>query len=603
MQKTLAILLLFLFFSFAYAEMRIVSYEILTAQPILEGTNKIDFKAVVENVGDAKTIDFNAFANQTKIHSEKISFDANQTKEVSFDWQTSEFAIVKGHYTIDLNIYNDANLVDTNSVSFYVDVYKGKNLVVLSLTSDKINYLPQETAHITGVIANNGDLSISEDFNACFFFNHTLTKCAKVNGIDVNQYRTLTVDIQLSSVPQTNTVLLVADVNNEVNEFNEADNNKSLQISTLSEIDLSVVADDISFSDAIAKKKMVITAKIKNLGSKDAQNVDVKVVIGEDENTGTLIYYNTFALIEAGSYKVIETTYTPPTEGYDVITVMLDPALRLTEEKNKQNNTAKRGFYIAPPEEKESEAYTFILETQETCLAMLSNNDRVIMDSIVDLNNGVYGVRIKVYDKDGVEKVNRVVKVDEEINLPGRTIRVLNAESFFARLLLVYQHPVSMLYNTCQTDIKHEYERSQTYMRQRDECLEQKSDLQARLNSCNAEKESILSNQKNYQNLYEECLLAKEKCNNALADYKDECQSKISAKVLEAKAEKDEEMRSKLAEKDTIIQEKTADIDKLEQEIAGLKKTIFLAQIGFALILLSVAGILLYEYRWKVHSL
>ena len=554
----------------------------------------MDFNITVENIGDAKTIDFNAYVNGTLIHTEQVDFDANELKELSFSWENSELAIEKGYYVVDVNVQNKADPTDYNSLSFDFNVFKGKNLTILSITTDKINYNPGDTAKVSGVIINNGDLVASEDFNACYFFNHTMKECVTILSLDIDQYYTFDTNIQLPSEPQTNTVVLVVDVDNDVNEFDETDNNRAIQLSTVSEFDLSIIADDITFDKAVAKEKMTIEAKIKNLGSADAGNVDVKIFIGENEENGTLIYYNTFAQISGNSSKTITAYWTPPAEGYNVINVLIDPENKL-KERNRQNNNAKRGFYISPPTEEEEKAYTFILETQETCMALLSNNDRIVIDEIVDLN-GVTGVRLKIYDKDGVERINKVLKEDEEVNLPGRTIRVLNAESFFARLLLVYQQPVTMLYNSCQMDIKHEYERSQTYKRARDKCLEEKSILESKLNACLKEKESVINSQTNYKKMYEECLLAKEEFSNKLTSARDECQQKIQEEIIEAQKRKEDELKPLIAQKEAQLHEKAAIIDRLEKELDSLRKTITLAQYGFAVVLFTIAGILVYTH-------
>jgi len=577
-----------------FASINLVSYEFVTPQPILEGMEKVDFNIIVQNVGDAKTIDFNAYVNGTLIHSEQIAFDANETKELSFSWENSELAIQKGHYVVDVNVQNKADPTDYNSLSFDFNVFKGKNLTILSLTSDRINYEPGSVAYVTGIIINNGDLVASEDFNACYYLNGTFEKCVRILSLDIDQYYVFDVNVQLPSQPQTNTLLLVVDTENEVAEFDETDNNKAIQLSTVSEIDLSIIADDITFDKAIAKEKMTITAKIKNLGRAEAENVDVKIFIGESEETGTLIYYNTFAQIPGNSSKTITAYWTPPAEGYNVINVLIDPENKLNE-RNRQNNNAKRGFYVSPPPEGEEKAYTFILETQETCMALLSNNDRIIMDGIVDLN-GTPAVKLKVYDADGTERINDTFKEDEEIVLPGRTIRVLNAESFFARLLLVYQQPVTMLYNSCQMDIKHEYERSQTYKRERDKCIQEKSVLESKLNACLKEKESMLNSQTNYKKMYEECLLAKEEITNKLTNARDECQQKIQEEIIEAQKRKEDELKPLIAQKEAQLHEKAIIIDQLEKEVDNLRRTVTLAQYGFAAVLFTIAGILFYTH-------
>ncbi|MHA1835272.1 MAG: CARDB domain-containing protein [Candidatus Baldrarchaeia archaeon] len=595
-QSSIVLLLFFFLFPVIFA-IQIQEHEFVTIRPILEDMNKVDFNITIWNdLNESRDIDFNAWVNGTLIHSEVVSFDANELKELSFSWEESELAIVRGHYVVDVNLV-DTNRIEFATHSFDFNVFRGKNLTILSLSTDRMNYKTGEVAQVKGIIINSGDLVASEDFNACYYLNGLLKDCVRILSLDIDQYYTFDANIQLFSTPQTNTITLVVDTEDEVPEFNENDNSRSIQVSTVSEVDLSVIADEISFDKAVAKEKMTFSITIRNLGGKTANNVDVKVFIGESEETGTIIYFNTFASFQGNSSRTITAYWTPYTEGYNVVNVVIDP-LNKIEESNEGNNKAMRGFFVSPPAPEEEKAYTYILETQETCMALLSNNDRIILDGIVDLNDGL-GVKVKVIDADGIERVNKTLKEDEEVNLPGRTLRVLNVESFFTRILLVYQEPVTMLYNTCQTDIKHEYERSQTYKKQRDECMQQKADCEARLNACITEKNSILSQQTNYQNLYEECLLAKERISNELMDARNECEKKILEEIVEAQKKKEAELKPIILQREAQLHEKAVTVDRLEKEIERLERTVTLAKYGFSIILFAVAGVFAYRHMQR----
>ncbi|MHA1835085.1 MAG: hypothetical protein ACTSV7_14000, partial [Candidatus Baldrarchaeia archaeon] len=64
-KRFLLVFALAAFLSSTFADINLVSYEFVTPRPILEGMEKVDFNITVENIGDAKTIDFNAYVNGT----------------------------------------------------------------------------------------------------------------------------------------------------------------------------------------------------------------------------------------------------------------------------------------------------------------------------------------------------------------------------------------------------------------------------------------------------------------------------------------------------------------------------------------------------------
>ena len=584
----------------AFASLTITEYTTTPPRPILQDMNEVKFTVTLHNSDSNNiTYDFNAYINNQLLHSEKEVINAGANKLINFSWTSNVLPIEKGRYHFDFNVWQDNNNQNKDSKSFDLNVFKGRDLTILSLTSDKMNYAPGATAEMHGIIVNKGDLVASNDFNSCYFLNGVKKQCVRILSLDIDQYYNFDANITLPSTPQLNNITLKVDAGNEVAEFNESDNNKTLQVSTESAVDLSIIADDISYDKAIAKEKMKITAKIKNLGSKDATNVDVKMFIGENESSGNLIYYNTFASIPANSEKVVTAYWTPGAPGYNVINVVIDPDDKI-KEKNKLNNSAKRGFYISPaPAPSQPKSYTFLLQTQTTCLALLSNNDRIVMDGITTID-GKSAVKLRVYDADGTERVNKAVITDEEITLPGRTIRVLDAEKAFARLLLVYQEPVTLIYNSCQLSLQHEYQRSQTYKQERDKCMQDKADIQAKLNACTTEKASILSKQTNYQKLYETCLIAKENLSNTLISSDYNCKVRIHEAVAQAEDMKAKELQPLIIQAQSNNKILQAQLDALKQKEASLENIIFFAQVGFAVVLFTIAGILVYtHFKWE----
>ena len=192
----------------------------------------------------------------------------------------------------------------------------------------------------------------------------------------------------------------VADPNNKIAEANEADNEKSanVTVSGAADLEITAAAIELSANPAEAFQEITITATVKNLGNQTAVGVPVRFLANGKE----LATLNLSGVAVNNSNKAILTTKLP--KGTYNITVQVDPDKTLANEYNFINNTAYRNLTVNPPVLAGADIVAETLTVSPTL--PIQNTETVVTAGIINAGGTDITVPFTVEFKDGATVLN-----------------------------------------------------------------------------------------------------------------------------------------------------------------------------------------------------
>lgn len=196
------------------------------------------------------------------------------------------------------------------------------------------------------------------------------------------------------------TIRAVADPNNKIAEANEADNEKSanVTVSGAADLEITAAAIELSANPAEAFQEITITATVKNLGNQTAVGVPVRFLANGKE----LATLNLSGVAVNNSNKAILTTKLP--KGTYNITVQVDPDKTLANEYNFINNTAYRNLTVNPPVLAGADIVAETLTVSPTL--PIQNTETVVTAGIINAGGTDITVPFTVEFKDGATVLN-----------------------------------------------------------------------------------------------------------------------------------------------------------------------------------------------------
>jgi len=157
------------------------------------------------------------------------------------------------------------------------------------------------------------------------------------------------VHIQWDTTGFTGDIALHAQIDpfNRLAETNETNNTAFVPITVLTQVDLYITSDDISFSkiSPMVGEEVKIEATVKNSGETDAISAVIEAYVGNPDVDGVLIGTDTINVLAGGS-ATVEITWTPDTAGaLDIfVSVNGDGAI---SESDFSNNAASKSILVS----------------------------------------------------------------------------------------------------------------------------------------------------------------------------------------------------------------------------------------------------------------
>ncbi len=576
MLKNLLILFLFTISLLAFTQALDMKINNVTYTPIsLIKNTDINFNIEVlsDNGGNAKMI---VKVGNDVISDNNFMIDANTTKNVYAIWKDVNKTINSGDYNVEFSLV-DVNFADSNSLNNTstknIQVGTGVDFVILSLNLSNTNPSAGTTLILTTYFTNLGDVT-SGDMNVCYYGDWNNLYCSRQTSTAVSEVKTFVYSFVIpNDWNGTKTIRVKLDDGNEVSEVSEVNNWKETQISTLQGIDLYVPSGEITYSEQ--PKLNTVTqfiGKIKNIGGTLAPNVEVKVYHTSYSEIN-LIFTQQYAAISPGGEQEIRFIYTPYTTGGDRIYIIADPN-NSTIENDENNNLGIKEFAVGELDINALRAYTLFFDIYKDCISLISNGDRLIVNGLVD-ENGTYYLDFKLTDSFGSLITSGKQIAGYEINLPNRTLRVMDVSKFVARMLIIYATPQSIEYTNCIGDVKQLQEDKEYYIQQLENCQISNREKSAIITGNEEVKTSLQTDLDIWRNNFSTCNGEKSTLSTNLALADNMCMQKLQ--------EKETADMNFCALKD-------AEIDKEKQgKILGWG--LFFASV------ICIAGVLAYKYK------
>ena len=407
---------------------------------------------------------------------------------------------------------------------------------------------------------------------------------------------------QTKTVPDGNTYYNIIDLNSSLIPFGDynilikmqQDNNSDVNYShtyplsvlppQVSGIDLAVYSQDVVAPELKPNVQKTITAKIRNIGSQDANNVEVRVYTGAEYSESNLLYLDTIASIPAGTSKDISFSIFPTSPGIVTLNIEADYDNKIAE-SNENNNKIQKGLSVARPVAEGFTAFTVSLDIAQECVVLLSNGERLVSKGIYDSNSG-YVVDISVVSGAGKELFKGKLSEGEEINLEGRTIRPLLVTQYLAKVMLVYQEQQQVVYNNCVVDLEKVQNEAKAVKESFKKCQADLSKTQAELTSYLSTKNLDTQKLTDCQAELSSCNTNKSTLETNLALKQDKC----SQDILKAKQDEKDKYDLKADALNQTIAEK-------QKEAQDAQNTTFYLKILLASIIFAFFGAVL--YWWK----
>lgn len=214
--------LMFLSFAFADNTVSVESISIVT-DPVIQG-HDVNFSVVLSNfTASVHTANLQAWIDSYQLMSENKDLPAGQSN-YSVSWADSQHEVSVGdhNFTVLLTDSNDSDLTD-NQLSSAVKVYSGYDIKALSITASDYSPDVNDAVVFTGILYNNSDLEIPS-FNYCFQVGINYQSCDTVNTFSVGGVVQVQTTVVWSNDINGNSVTLIADVNDLVEEIYENNN-------------------------------------------------------------------------------------------------------------------------------------------------------------------------------------------------------------------------------------------------------------------------------------------------------------------------------------------------------------------------------------------
>jgi hypothetical protein len=421
---------------------------VLNATEIQKGSNFSGI-AIISNESDANTIgSFKVSIGAVDYFTiNNINVDANSQKTISF--ATNNFYSAGQYDLVFLVTQNgfagDFNL-QKNSVTQKVKIFNGPDLSVLAFDVNSQRAHQGEVIRVNARIVNLGDKPAS-DFISRVYLNDSFFSQTSIASLAANSVYTYSIDVNLPYIQMLNSIRISVDDANNVLESNENNNISALSISTLSGRDLSINEFDIDVNYSFVGEPSKVSVRVNNIGDDNVGSFLVRAYLDSLSNA---IYGKQIASLEMGKSVQFDFTFTPQARGISKIIVSVDSE-NIVAESSENNNSASKTFFIENKQAIDSNfsARTIALDVQRDCVAVFSNNNRLVSSGFDE--NG--GIKIILFNESNVELIDRTFSKEEEVIIPGVTMRIFSLKDNIAKIFLVYQADVKMLYNSCEVDI------------------------------------------------------------------------------------------------------------------------------------------------------
>ncbi len=579
MKKTLTLtLIILLSLSVFSLDLKITSIE-LPSSPVIKSNEVILNVSLISDENSSFSLvgvtDSNVFFETNQV------LDANVEKVISVPFTPNNV----GTSVLDFNAFNESDTNQSNNlktVSF--EVFNGVNLVASDLVLSNTNPKAGDSININAIVNNVGDLN-SSFFTSCVVFLGSNIECWD-NSLVVGEEKTHTFSWSVpSDLVNGNTLQLIVDVNSTQTEFDETDNNYTAGFSVSEITDFFISGDSIrtNGNTFYPNETISFTADVQNIGGIDASNVLVRAwhTTKVDDN---LIYSNTMDLA-SGETKQVNFNFTPLSEGTVIVFVEIDP-LNDFNENNELNNNAEKSIQVVvkPVDENQLDDYshTIIAELKSNCEILFSNGDLLVGKKLEKSGENSF-IDFELRDLHGNILIQDTAGYDYEKGINGRTIKALTINSVVARFLFIFQAPLTIVYDTCKTDIEHISEDAEATHESLTECQKSLSEMESKYTSLSDLYESSKKTFEGCGTNLNSCEADKLNLTNQIASSNSNCDSRIAVEIQKEKNNCELRIQALDVNRNGLVDEKNK--LQLERDIAIFGFSFVLLIIGASLIL------------------
>ncbi|MFX1375331.1 MAG: NosD domain-containing protein [Promethearchaeota archaeon] len=306
----------------------------------------IDVKAYIHNIGDSKAKnivvelydgnpDFGGKRVDTR-YIEYINYDSEA--EVIFQYQVKPG---KNELYIKIDPDDDINeLNESNNIAFKI-IYVLSDLTLNStdINLSKMNPVEGDEVYIKVIIHNQGGTK-AENIEVHFYNGNDSIGSTTIETLNAGE--SAEVSILWKVTAGLNNITVVIDVNNTILEWNEENNNASIIISILP--DLQIISFNLSDDILLFGENITLNGVIENIGATSAHTVKLEFFDGNPYVDGSLLYSQILNL-ERGQKIPFSYTWIKAPPGNHKIIAIID-FQNTVDEINESNNIAYQEFNV-----------------------------------------------------------------------------------------------------------------------------------------------------------------------------------------------------------------------------------------------------------------
>lgn len=336
-------------------DLKIAAENITVTPSVLKGGSSATFKVKVKNLGlfSASGVKVRFLLADAQIGEKTIStISKNSSGYATLVYTLPSDAVGVKTLKIIADPLNTISEVDETNNEATKEITIVANLPDLAVAAADLTVAPAapkagDKIAVKAVIKNIG-VAAAKNVKVKFFLGETLITEKNIAFISANAKNIPSITYTLpANLAGEQTLKVIVDAPGAIAELDENNNSAEAKFSVEpANIDLSVVAEDITFSNSSPKAgtSVKISAALKNSGNTGAKNVIAQILVN---GAKTLEKKN--LTIKKSGQSVISTNYKVPAAALEAltVTVKIDPDNAIAE-KDENNNTAGKTLTLNP---------------------------------------------------------------------------------------------------------------------------------------------------------------------------------------------------------------------------------------------------------------